>query len=122
MNKANVLSDKSYSFALKVVKLCLIIQKNQKEYVLTRQLLRSATSVGANAEEAIGGYSDNDFIYKLSISYKEARETKYWIRLLKDAEIFNEKIGNELLEDVEEILKILGASIRTMRSRIGNNS
>ena len=120
MKKTNVLSEKSYSFALKVVKLCLIIQKNQKEYVLTRQLLRSATSVGANAEEAIGGSSDKDFVHKLSISYREARETKYWIRLLKDAELIEEKIGDELLVDIEEILKLSGASIRTMRGRMGD--
>ncbi len=114
----NILNDKSYIFALKVVKLCLVIQKDKREYVLSKQLLRSSTAIGANAEEAIGGSSDKDFVHKLSISYKEARESKYWLRLLKDADLIDKRTGDELLEDVEEILRLLGASIRTMRERI----
>ena len=78
MKKENPALDKSYAFALKVVKLCFEIQNEQKEYILTRQLLRSGTSVGANTEEAIGAQSDKDFLHKISIAYKETREAHYW--------------------------------------------
>ena len=118
MEIENTLKTKSYNFALKVVKLCLEIQKERKEFVISKQFLRSATSIGANAEEAIGGFSDKDFVHKLSIAYKEARESKYWIRLLIDASIIKETIGKELLDNVEEILRMLGASISTMKKRM----
>jgi four helix bundle protein len=79
--------------------------------------LRSASSIGANVEEALGGYSKNDFRYKLSLSYKEARETKYWLRLMKATEMLDSNTLNELLNDCEEGLKILGAITRTLKIR-----
>jgi len=103
----NIIQEKTYEFSKKIVLFCLSIQKNQKEYILSKQLLRSGTSIGANVEEGIGGFSKNDFRYKMSISYKEARESKYWIRLLRDTDLAAEEECEILLKDVEEITKIL---------------
>ncbi len=83
--KKNVLRDKSYSFALRIIKAYQYLCNDKKEFVLSKQLLRAGTSIGANVEEAIGGQSEKDFFSKISISYKESRETHYWIRLLKDS-------------------------------------
>ena len=85
----NVLKNKSYAFALQVVKLCRKLQEEKKEYVLSKQLLRSGTAIGALTEEANQAESKADFIHKLSIANKEANETQYWIRLLIDTEIVN---------------------------------
>lgn len=79
------------------------------------QLLRSGTSIGANIEEAIGGSSRKDFIYKLEIAYREARETKYWLRLLKEAELLDSKLADSFIVDCEEILKILAAILNSSK-------
>lgn len=89
ISKPNVLKDKSYPFALSIVKVSRRIQEIQKEFVLTKQLLRSGTSIGALVEEANQAESKQDFIHKLSIANKEANETQYWIRLLTDSQIIN---------------------------------
>jgi four helix bundle protein len=106
--KDNVLLDKSFAFAVRVVKAYKYLVEEKKEFVLSKQFLRSGTSIGANAEEAIGGQSKSDFIAKISIAYKEARETKYWINLLKATDYFGEKQAESLLDDLEELLKIIG--------------
>jgi four helix bundle protein len=80
----NVVQEKSYQFAKRIVRVYQHLSEEKREFVLSKQLLRSGTSIGANIEEAIGGNSKRDFKAKLRISYKEARETKYWIRLLRD--------------------------------------
>lgn len=82
--------------------------EQKKEYVLSKQLLRSGTSIGANIEEAVGGQTDKDFFAKLTIAYKEARETHYWIRLLTDTGYISEKENESLAQDVNELLKIIG--------------
>ncbi len=84
MKKDNVIQQKSYAFAVRIVKVYQYLCDEKREFTLSKQLLRCGTSVGANVEEAIGGQSDKDFFAKLTISYKEARETQYWIRLLTD--------------------------------------
>ncbi len=114
--KRNVLRDKSYAFALRTVKTNQYLCDDKKEYVLSKQLLRSGTSIGANVEEAIGGQSVKDFFAKISISYKEARETHYWIRLLTDSGYISETQSVSLLSDCEELLKIITAIQRTMKS------
>lgn len=116
MKKDNIIQIKSYEFAVKVVLLYKEIVEKEKEYILSKQLLRSATSIGANIEEAIGGQSRKDFFAKLTIAYKEARETHYWIRLLKDTEYIMEEKANVLLADLEEILKILTSIQKTIRN------
>ena len=84
--KENIIQIKSYAFAVRIVKVYKYLCEEKKEYVLSKQLLRSGTSIGANIEEAIGGQTDKDFFAKLTIAYKEARETHYWIRLLTDTD------------------------------------
>ena len=109
---------KSYSFALEVLMLVREIQQNKKEYELSRQLLKSATSIGANLHESIGRQSNKDLLTKLHISYKEAYETKYWICLLTDSNYISERKSEKLLGLNEELLKILGSSIKTLRTKI----
>lgn len=116
MKEDNPIQTKSYTFALRVVKLYRFLCEEQKEFVLSKQLLRAGTSIGANVEEAIGGQSDKDFKAKLSIAYKEARESKYWIRLLRDSGYLNEPQAESLLNDIEEILKICGSILKTLRN------
>lgn len=114
----NIILDKTYNFAVLIVKLSQKLVSEKKEYVLSKQILRSGTSVGANTEEAIGGISKKDFIAKLSIAYKEARETKYWLRILKDTGYISENEFQKYFIDVEEILKILYAIINSSRSNL----
>jgi four helix bundle protein len=116
MKKNNIIQIKSYNFAVRVVKLYKHLSKEKKEFVLSKQLLRSGTSIGANIEEAIGGQSRKDFFAKLTIAYKEARESHYWIRLLKDTDYLTEKESESLLTDIEEILKIIGSIQKTVRN------
>lgn len=115
--KDNVIQNKSYAFSLKIVKLYKKIVDEKREYVLSKQLLRCGTSIGANIEEAIGGQSGKDFYAKLTISYKEARETKYWLRLLKDSDYLEQETANDLLNDVEEILRIIGSIQKTIKKK-----
>ncbi|MBT3300764.1 MAG: four helix bundle protein [Candidatus Marinimicrobia bacterium] len=117
MKTDNVILDKSYAFALRIIKLYQYLCNEKKEYVLSKQILRSGTSIGANVEEAIGGQSEKDFKAKLSIAYKEARETHYWLRLIRDSEILSEKEVESLITDCDEILKISGSIIKTMKIR-----
>ena len=111
--KENIILSKTYTFSLKVIPIIWKIQKERKEFVLTDQLYRSATSIGANTEEAIGGISKKDFKAKLGISYKEGRESKYWLRLMRDTGLLEKEIAEELIEDCDEILKILFSIIRS---------
>lgn len=115
MKEQNIIQQKSFNFALKIIKLFQSL-KNEKEYVLSKQLLRSGTSIGANIEEAIGGQSRKDFFMKINIAYKEARETNYWLKLLKDSNLIEIKTAELLINECEEILKILGTIIKTMKN------
>ena len=110
----NIILSKTYKFALRIIELYKYLCEEKKEYTLSKQILRSGTSVGANSEEAAGSISKKDFRAKFFIAYKEARETHYWIRLLKDSGFLEPKLANSLLIDIEEILKILGAILKTV--------
>jgi four helix bundle protein len=121
MKKENVIVEKTYAFAIRIVKCYKYLTTEQREFVLSKQMLRSGTSIGANVEEAVGGQSEKDFYSKLNISYKEARETHYWLRLLRDTEFLDKKISESLLKDNEEILKLIGSIIKTMKSKIPNS-
>ena len=114
----NIILDKTYDFAIAMVKLSQKIVSEKKEYILSKQILRSGTSIGANTEEAIGGISKKDFIAKLSIAYKEARETKYWLRILKDTNYINQDEFNHYFKAIEEILKILYSIINSSRNNL----
>jgi four helix bundle protein len=89
MEKENVIAKKSYDFAIRIAKLYKHLSSDKREFVLSKQVLRCGTSIGANVEEAIGGISRKDFKAKMSIAYKEARETDYWLRLLHDTEFID---------------------------------
>ena len=116
MQTKNIVLDKSYLFALRIVKLYVYLRKEKKEYHLSGQIVRSGTSIGANIEEATGGSSRKDFKAKLDIAYKEARETRYWIRLLNDSNILESRLSNSLIKDCEELIKLLTAIINTLKS------
>lgn len=116
MKSDNVVQNKSYDFALRIVKVYKYLSQEKKEFVLSKQLLRSGTSIGANIEEAIGGQSKPDFFAKLTIAYKEARESKYWIRLLRDSDYLTIEQSDDLLKDVEELLKIIGSIQKSIRN------
>ncbi|MGI8884200.1 MAG: four helix bundle protein [Pyrinomonadaceae bacterium] len=116
--KENVLREKSYKFALRMIKLFKFMNQEHKEYVLSKQILRSGTSIGANIEESIHAQSKTDFIHKLSIAQKEASETNYWLRLLHDSDYLTDKHADSLLSDCEEIQKLLTASIKTAKSNL----
>jgi four helix bundle protein len=115
--KNNILKEKSYKFALRTVKLFQHLSVERKEYVLSKQILRSGTSIGANIEEAYQGESKSDFIHKLSIANKEAFETHYWLRLLRDGVILNSNVAESLLDDCGELQRMLVAAIKTAKSR-----
>jgi len=116
MKTQNIIVEKSFNFSLSVI---ILYKKliEVHEYVLSKQVLRSATSIGANVEEAIAGQSRRDFIAKMSIASKEARETKYWIRLLERSQFINYDY-EILLREIEQIINILTAIVKTSQGSI----
>ena len=113
--KKNPLQNKSYDFALSIIKLSKKLMDEKKEFILSKQLLKSGTSVGANIIEANGAISTADFSAKISISYKESLETKYWLSLLKDSGYLLEKEFLVLYDKIDEISKILFSILKTTR-------
>ncbi len=112
--KDNIILSKTYEFALKIIELYKYLNYEKKEYTLSKQILRSETSIGANSEEASGSISKREFRAKFFIAYKEARETHYWVRLLRDSKYIDKEKASELITDLNEILKILGAILKTV--------
>ncbi|RDY57870.1 four helix bundle protein [Flagellimonas nanhaiensis] len=115
MHSENVLWKKSYDFALNIIQLHKKITRNKKEYVLSKQLLRSGTSIGANVSEANGVISKADFSAKISIAYKESLEVKYWLSLLKDSEYVSNEIARKLIVEADELSKIMFSILKTTR-------
>ncbi len=113
--KKNEIRDRSYKFSLRVIKLVQALPKNAAGSVLGKQLLRSSTSIGANVEEAIGGFSKQDFRYKMSVALKEARETNYWLRLIRDTELLKKETMESIMQESVEIRKILTAIVKTAK-------
>jgi len=113
--KDNIILDKSFDFAVRIVKLYKHLCDDKKEYVLSKQLLRCGTSIGANINEAQAGQSKADFIAKMSIASKEARESKYWINLLIKTDYLNinENYVQLLINDIEEIIKLLTSIVKS---------
>ena len=116
--KENLLIDKSIAFAARIVKLHQHLIKNKKETVISKQIVRSGTSIGANINEANYGQSKADFISKMHIALKETAETEYWIKLLCMSEYIDDKMCNSLLDDCLEIKRILIASINTAKENV----
>lgn len=115
----SLIADKAFAFSVRIVKIHLhLCATNKDVYSISKQLLRSATSIGANVEEALGGHTEKDFAAKMSIAYKEGRETKYWLRLLKECKIVDEDNCNACLIDVEEILRMIGSVLKTVKKKL----
>lgn len=114
--KYNIIREKSFDFALRIVKFYQYLCDTKKEYVLSKQILRSGTSIGANVRESEQGQSKADFIHKISISLKEANETDYWLDLFYKSGYVEENIYLSLKQDCEEILKILTTIVKTSKN------
>jgi four helix bundle protein len=116
--KQNQVKNKSYQFALRTIKLCKQLREKKNEYHIAGQLIRSGTSIGTNVEEANAGQSKKDFIAKMSIASKEARETHYWIRLLTDSDYIDKETAKSLLNDCDELIRLLTAIVKTAQLNI----
>jgi four helix bundle protein len=116
MMRDNILIDKSVTFAVRIIKLHQYLVKNKKEAIISKQIVRSGTSIGANINEANYGQSKADFISKLHIALKETAETEYWLKLLTQSEYISSDMGNSLLSDCLELKRILIASINTAKT------
>ena len=112
---ASMIENKSFAFAVRIVKLTRFLRDSGSEYILSKQILRSGTSIGANVAEAQQAQSKADFISKMSIALKEAAETNYWIRLLRAAGLLNDLEANSILADCREIEKMLTALLKTSK-------
>ena len=115
--KKSLIAQKSYEFALEVIKTLRLLDKDSANLILIRQLIRSVTSIGANIEEALGSNSKKEFIHSMNIAKKEARESLYWLRLLGDLNSKNREKFEKLLLEAEEIIRILTKIVKTS----GNN-
>ena len=120
MNKTrdNIVADKSYAFALRIIKLYKYLISEQKEYVLSKQILRSGTSVGALIKEAEHAQSKADFLNKMNIALKEANETEYWLMLLKDSEYIDMKSYNSIYPDSVELIKLLISIVKSTKEKL----
>jgi len=115
MQRKNVIYQKSFDFAINIVKLYKYLCAEKKEYVISKQVLKSGTSIGANIKEALAAQSKKDFVAKLYVASKEASETEYWLELLIETEYLEPKQGELLLQDLEEIQKLLSSIIITTK-------
>lgn len=115
--KENIIKLKSFDFALRTIKLYQYLTSEKKEYVLSKQLLRSGTAIGAMVRESEYAESKSDFIHKLFIALKEANETEYWIELLYKSDFIDEKSFQSIQKDIEELLKLLTAIIKTSKNK-----
>jgi four helix bundle protein len=118
--KDNVVMDKSFAFAVKIVKLVKSVQDQKKEYLLTKQLIRSGTSIGANIREGDNAESKADFIHKLSIAQKECSETIYWLELLKETEYINEAQFQSVQTNAVELIKLLTSILKSTKFNINH--
>ena len=114
----NILDDKSFAFAVRVVKMARYLETEKREYILGKQILRSGTAIGALVNEVVFAQSKADFVSKLSISLKEANETSYWLKLLKETEYIDDALYKSLYKDVTEILALLLSSIKTAKEKL----
>ena len=117
MSQDSIILNKSLHFAARIVKLYQFLNKEKHETIISKQIVRSGTSIGANANEAVYGVSKADFIAKLQISLRETAETEYWLRLLVLSDYISEKEGQSLLDDCLEIKRILIATLKTARNQ-----
>ena len=117
--KPNIIKEKTYQFAIDIVLLYKEMM-NQNEFVLSKQIVRAGTSIGANIEESVAAQSRKDFISKMAISSKEARETNYWLRLIRDANLLKDVDLTRLINESEEIIKIITSIVKTSKANINS--
>ena len=122
MKSDNIIQEKSFAFAIRIVNLYKYLTSEKKEFVLSKQILKSGTSIGANIEESIGAQSDKDFLNKISISYKEARESIFWLKLLQATNYLSAEETESLLSNAEELCKILGKIQISMKNRVASTT
>jgi four helix bundle protein len=115
------IAKKAYAFAIDIVKLYKKLIDDKREFVLSKQLLRSGTSIGANINEAVSGQSKRDFVHKLSVALKEARETSYWLSLMRDSDFINQASFEDIDKKCIEIIKILSSIILTTKEKYFNS-
>ena len=115
----NTVAEKSIAFSIRLIKIYKILTQERKEYILSKQLLRSGTAIGALIREAEHGQSKADFLNKMNIALKEANETDYWLLLLYKGEFLNEKEYNSIIEDCTELLKMLIKIVKTTKENLG---
>jgi four helix bundle protein len=120
MKKTSIVAEKAYQFAIRIVRMCQYLETEKREYVMSKQVLRSGTSIGANCYGAISAESDADFIHKFQIALKEANETDYWLRLLKDTKYIDENVAESIRGNCLEIIKILRSIIISMKKKLDN--
>ena len=118
-DKDNIVLNKSFDFALEIIELYRIL-KSKNEFVISKQLLRSGTSIGANVEEATAAQSKKDFATKMSIASKEARETRYWLRLLNKSKLVEYDYKN-YLNKIDELIRIITAIVKTAQSNLSKH-
>ena len=116
MKENNVIQEKSFRFGVNVITFCKELKSLNKEAIISNQLLRAGTSVGANIEEGLGSQTNKDFYFKFSIAYKEARESLYWLKLIAEANLSKKEKTVQLMKDCDEILRILGSILKTLRN------
>ena len=116
--KYNIIADKSKAFAIRIVGCYKYLCDEKKEYILSKQLMRSGTSIGANVKEAICGQSKADFYAKMYIAYKEANETEYWLDILYSGEYIGENQYNGMITDCKELIKILTSIVKTLNQKV----
>ena len=118
MDKGNVIRDKSYAFAIRIVNAYKFLTETKKEFVLSKQLLRSGTAVGALVAEAIHAQSGPDFLNKMNVALKEANETKYWLALLKDTDYMEEIQYESISNDCKELVALLVSIVKSMKDNL----
>ncbi len=115
MKEENQIAEKSKAFAVRIIRLYQHLSREKQEFILSKQILRSGTSIGANIKEANSAQSKADFIAKTQIALKEASETEYWLELLTETEYISEKAGDSLLADCKELVRMITAILKTAK-------
>jgi TIGR02436 family protein len=116
--KDNIIQQKSYSFALRMINAYKYLTLEQREFVLSKQVLRSGTSIGALVKEAEHAQSSADFIHKMNIALKEANETEYWLMLLKDSDYIDEKTFSSIHKDCDELIRLLVSIVKSLKNKL----
>lgn len=114
----NIIVDKSKKFAIRIIKFCKFLREEKHEYIISKQIMRSGTSIGANIRESINAQSKADFAGKLNIALKEANETEYWLELLVESEIISKSEFDSMYKDVKEIVALLVAIVKTTKNSL----